>query len=543
MKVHIVIRNWRADRIVPRMARILVAKNGWSISSQPRADVDLNYFLAYFEWLYHKSFNATKFAVLLTHLEEAPQSNAKVQAFWDAAKAADIRVVFCEKYVSAVEHLGPTFLVSVPLDKNHFRYKPRKRGNPPVVGVSGFTYKTNRKGQDLVLHLKQSSLGKRLDLRASGRGWPIGTVRYSWEALPKFFQGLDVLLCPSRVEGGPLPVLEAMSCGVPCVVPRDVGFLDELPDLPDLYRYERGNFKGMCSALEKAAFSKRTPDHAGLRAAVSGYSDEAWAKGHQVAFSQLAALEPPSVPRDLPDWEGRCGIYIVAFGAPARAAAEICLQGIKRYLKGIPVALCSSSLLGQEDVLTKVKDKDIGGRGPKVRAYLLAPKEWQYVLYLDADTEVVSKDVTFYFKLLQCGWEFVIATDPHLKDTLKSYRRSQGQRDYFDTLSTTATDQALMYNGGVWAFRRCERVKRFFDRWFSEWDKYGAKDQGALIRAMYADPLRIFVLGNEWNYFPKHARKGQTTAGIVHYPGRARRWKGQVPGRLDAPEAWRMVKG
>lgn len=563
MRVHVVIRSWKADRIVPRLARLLVAHNKWTISSQPRKDVDLNYFLAYFEWLYQKSFKATPFAVLLTHLEEDdPGKNAKAKAFMDAAKAADIRVSLCKKYARIVDHLGPTFCVRMPLDRNHFRIKSHKRGSVPVVGISGFTYKSSRKGQDLVQRLVGSPLGQSLDLRASGRGWPLKVVKYPWRSLPTFFQSLDFLLCPSRVESGPMPVLEAMSCGVPCIIPRDVGLLDELPDLPDLYRYQKGNFKSMCQAIRRAVGDKRSPDHATLRAAVGCYSDEAWAKDHRAGFQKalsqlnvlqptkaiqvpklLALTEPDPLPPKLPPLaEGNFGIYIVAMGDPARAAAKICMTGIRKHLKGVPIALCSDRKLGLEHVLVKQPDKDIGGRSPKVRAYNLAPKKWQYVLYLDADTEVVSKDVMFYFKLVQAGWEFVIATDPHLKDLLVSYKRRQGQDDYFATLSITATDQALIYNGGVWAFRRCPRVAQFFGRWFQEWNRFGAKDQGALIRAMYADPLRVYVLGNEWNYFPKHARKGQKTAGIVHYPGRARRWKGQVPGRLDTPTAWAMVE-
>jgi len=28
----------------------------------------------------------------------------------------------------------------------------------------------------------------------------------------------------------------------------------------------------------------------------------------------------------------------------------------------------------------------------------------------------------------------------------------------------------------------------------------------------------------------------------MHYPGHARRWKGMIPGRIDSPEAWGMVR-
>ena len=61
------------------------------------------------------------------------------------------------------------------------------------------------------------------------------------------------------------------------------------------------------------------------------------------------------------------------------------------------------------------------------------------------------------------------------------------------------------------------------------------------MRALYADPLKVFWLGNEWNTFPKYC-KGLTTAGLMHYPGDARRWDGMIPGRIDSPEAWAMVE-
>jgi len=58
---------------------------------------------------------------------------------------------------------------------------------------------------------------------------------------------------------------------------------------------------------------------------------------------------------------------------------------------------------------------------------------------------------------------------------------------------------------------------------------------------MYTDPLKIWLLGNEFNTFDKYTT-GITTAGLRHYPGDARRWDGMVPGRIDSPEAWRMVR-
>lgn len=281
---------------------------------------------------------------------------------------------------------------------------------------------------------------------------------------------------------------------------------------------------------------------------------------------------------------------MVAFGDPSRTCAARLLGSIRRYLPDVPVCLCSDRKIGPEDVLRVIPDADIGGRRAKLRAYELAPAEWEAVLYLDADTEVVEPGtpsrapggafpfpgsgkgnqrgpassargkgsqrglassargkgrqgrhpVERYFEWIEDGWEFVICKDPHRMDSLESYRRRNNAREMVELERSVRTLKTLMWNGGVWAFARGERVARFFERWQAEWERHAQRDQGPLVRAMYADPLRMLVLGNQWNTFRKYSR-GITTAGLMHYPGDARRWKGLIPGRIDGEAAWRAV--
>ncbi len=49
------------------------------------------------------------------------------------------------------------------------------------------------------------------------------------------------------------------------------------------------------------------------------------------------------------------------------------------------------------------------------------------------------------------------------------------------------------------------------------------------------------MLGNEWNTFPKYMPR-EITAGVLHFPGDARRWHGMIPGRIDSAAAWDAVK-
>jgi hypothetical protein len=236
----------------------------------------------------------------------------------------------------------------------------------------------------------------------------------------------------------------------------------------------------------------------------------------------------------------RRGIYCVAFGEPARACAQSMMESVKTYLPEIPIALCAAHSIGLEDVFIEQPDSDVGGRRAKLKAYELTPPEWDTVLYLDADTEVVSGDVRFYFDLIEDGWEFVICKDLNKKDTMHDFRRPNNLAELIETEQEICTLHALQFNGGVFAFCRNERVRAFFERWQTEWERHAQRDQGALIRAMYADPLRVYVLGNEWNTFAEYTPE-MVTAGLYHYPGKARRWTGALPGRLDSPAAWKRV--
>jgi len=322
-------------------------------------------------------------------------------------------------------------------------------------------------------------------------------------------------------------------------------------------RYDRGDLKWLVAALERAVAGRRTVDREPLRAATEPYSMEAWCAGHAEAFAQYLGvadaraqargrkgvnappveLPPLTVKKAKP---GKRGIYCVAFGEPARACALRLMESAKKHMPDVPIALCAAKKIGPEDVLITQPDSDVGGRRAKLRAYELAPGEWGAVLYLDADTEVVAPIYRF-FEWIEAGWEFVITKDPHLMDTMHAFERRNNKRELLETEQAVRTLHTLQWNGGVWAFGRNARVKGFFDRWLREWEVHAQRDQGALVRAMYEAPLRILTLGNEWNTFLKYS-KGVTTAGLMHYPGNARRWKGILPGRIDSREAWAVVR-
>lgn len=551
MNVNVVCRNLKEDRVIPRFSRHLSARLGWSLTASPDPAADVVYLSGYFEWPLVATLlsegpldyrHRPKLAAYFTHREEQPPGNAKAKLFDAVAVRADLRIVTAAMYAEMVAPHGLTVQIAPPVERERFTIPARK----PLVktaGFSGYTYGNGRKGEKLARAL----VAQRGDYawRASGRGWPVPTKRYSWADMPAFYQALDVLVVTATVEGVPMPPLEALACGVSVVVPRGVGLMDELPDTPGIHRYERGDAGDLARAFDEAMALRGEVDREALRAVTEPYTVEAWCEGHRQAFEEAFELEPPALParktitvmkKQTPRHPTR-GIYCVAFGEPARACATHMMETAKQHLPEIPIALVAACPIGLEDVFIEAEDSDVGGRRAKLRAYELSP--FETTLYLDADTEVVG-DIRLYFQLVEDGWEFVICKDPHLMDTMKSFQRANNLAETREIEQELYTLNTLQFNGGVWAFGRGERVEAFFRRWQVEWEKHAGRDQGALIRAMYADPLKVYVLGNEWNTFPKYMQ-GVKTAGLMHYPGRARRWSGLLP-RLDSPAAWARVQ-
>jgi len=311
MKVHIVCSRPRADRILPRLARYLADATGWSLSENPDPSADLVYFFNYLECSQNnRGWHDTPVAAWFTHYDAPNPSKA---ALWDlAAAAVDLRTVTAEQYAVLLRPHGPTVTVYPPVELDRFIPRQPRETKRPVVGVSGYVDKEPRKGRDLASRLAASKLAERIEFRACGRGWPapLRTESYSWAQMPEYYRALDVYLCTSVIEGVPMPPLEAMACGVPCVIPRGVGLLDELPSVENLYRYSAGDYSSMEVALEQAVDAASRGRYGvnveSLRGVASRFTPERWIRGHQEAFEDL--LHPGPRPPPL-----RPGRAILAF--------------------------------------------------------------------------------------------------------------------------------------------------------------------------------------------------------------------------------------
>jgi len=287
VRVHIVHRRWRDDRVLPRFARHLAERLGWGLGRRPDRRADVTYWLAYYERGRFETFDATRQAAYFTHVDDPEHEPDMVRLHHDTAAVVDLRV--CMNRVDREEldaAFGPTVAPPLPVELDHFPLKQGPPGTPPVVGFSGYGYRSGRKGGDLAAGLVEQR-ADRCVFRASGRKWPCPTRMYRWEELPEFFRGLDVYVSTAVLEGGPMTTLEALATGVPVVIGRGVGLHDELPDVPGIHRYRAGDLDDLVRAVDDALASYATVDRTALRRAVAPHSVQSWCDAHRSAFERL----------------------------------------------------------------------------------------------------------------------------------------------------------------------------------------------------------------------------------------------------------------
>lgn len=552
-EVHIAWNPAKGD-VLSRFYSSLARLTGWGIGKDIPKNVDLVYFGLYIQpaqspQAIENIRGRSRTAALFSHYEtEIPQ---KVE-WWDkAVSMVDIRTTWAEQYLEILLPYGESHIVIPPID-------PQFRKQVPRIGVSGYVHPGGRKGESLVKQLAQE-FGGRYKIVASGKNWPIESrdvKEYEWSAMPDFYKSLDVLLVTSLTEGIPMPPLEALAMGKPVVVPNGVGLLDSLND-PLVFHYRAGDYQDMKLAIAEALDSGKS--------AVAGFTEEAWAESHRIAFGLTAGapivtnFAPPKPLRRNVEQNGqseprkplefgktqyaakipKSGACVIAYGAPARDCALTMLQSWKNQMSDYPIALISDAPLGIEDIFIEHPDTDIGARSVKTNLYALAPQEWKHVLYLDADTEIVS-NVSVLFEWLSTGWEFLICLNPKQYASIEKGLRPDNREETALTIEQVGSGEIVQFNGGVFGFRRCAAAKRLMQGWYEEWGIYRQRDQQALMRSLHKHPIKYLLLGSHFNTVTRFVDPN-ITAGILHHPLGARRWTGVIHAALDSEEAWSRV--
>jgi len=258
------------------------------------------------------------------------------------------------------------------------------------------------------------------------------------------------------------------------------------------------------------------------------------------------------------------GVYIVAYGKQAHDCAYHLIRTIHKYSPSYPVCLvCEGFEEDYKPAIEKVrKDKtlpttvsrclpipsafhnvlrptdtvrpdpmrDRRVRRQKTKVWNLAPPEWEYILYLDADI-LVSCNLDLFFKPLVDGWDMVLTMSPPQGPTVRHAQRAKYKPENHATNKLLHGNHWLQPAGGVWSFARNKQVKAFLDLFYQEWFTWQHTDQQSMIRALFQTPLKTWILGTEWNTFAHHPKEIGRTAGIRHFATAARAWTVKHDGR------------
>ena len=200
MKVNIVTKGgW----ILERMAEE-VAKNGYTISDKtdPKADINLYFNYALVDDVKTRGIKVGYF----TH--EEPE---QIKAWEKAEKLCVAGVYMAEQYKPDCKYTRQIYPTGLDVSGLNPRLK---------VGVVGRMYKNGRKGEDWIKNLMK--IGGTEWYALGDDSWSkLGKIKImAWQSdrqARMFYEFIDVLVCASKIEGGPVPVIEAIKCGTPVI--------------------------------------------------------------------------------------------------------------------------------------------------------------------------------------------------------------------------------------------------------------------------------------------------------------------------------------
>jgi len=203
-----------------RMAAPILSIEGVTIGKEPDSTADVNIHLPWHSMIAHEG---GKNIIVYTHCN--PPDKA---ALITACQKADL--------ITCMSHAGMRELDALGIDKKKIRvvycstdFKYRKR----LIGIVGSVQPNGRKRESILVDLAWKYDLTPYEFLIVGNGWQetikklasLGvSVRFVENVdeaqMQAIYDVMDVLLVTGYVEGGSLPILEAMAVGVPVISPK-----------------------------------------------------------------------------------------------------------------------------------------------------------------------------------------------------------------------------------------------------------------------------------------------------------------------------------
>lgn len=238
------------------------------------AGTDIAYYVNY--GYFRKKSGNELICANFTHFDE----DHLAEKFVETARIADLCTAVSRSTANKLAQLGVPMrrirVIEVGADAS---FRPRA-----VFGIVGRTYPGSRKGEDLVVKLAaDAEIAKVAKLVATNEGWNLPV--WEFEDRRDFYSAIDVLLVPSRKEGGPVPFMEALACGKLSVAPA----IGVIPDYPHI-EYEAGNYDDLRKVMLQVA--NQIVERKNVYAkSMRGNNWDSWAHAHELAFRDLLAAK------------------------------------------------------------------------------------------------------------------------------------------------------------------------------------------------------------------------------------------------------------
>jgi hypothetical protein len=183
------------------------------------------------------------------------------------------------------------------------------------------------------------------------------------------------------------------------------------------------------------------------------------------------------------------GFCYIVYGDRAQVEAAKSLATLRQYNRQ-PVTVVGDRQLDGAGFV-EFENKGTTGRRAKVNLDRLSP--YEHTCYLDADT-IIHGDLSAGFKMVHDGWDLVIAPSVNQDDRwLEHVGIEERVRTEYDL-----GYKFLQLQAGVFWFNR-KHCTRLFRAWRREWKHFLDQDQGALLRALYRRPVRVWLMGQPWS--------------------------------------------
>jgi lipopolysaccharide biosynthesis glycosyltransferase len=187
------------------------------------------------------------------------------------------------------------------------------------------------------------------------------------------------------------------------------------------------------------------------------------------------------------------GALWIAVGDKAKAEARKSEETFKRHHRWPTKIITPKGL-----ALPGEMSNDQIAHYMKVSMYQLSP--FNPSVFLDADTEI-NGSLEVGLQILSKGWDLVMVPSfqPGGSEHRALWHLSREDRDY--TFEQLGTWKHIMFNTGVMFFERNKRVESLMESWKQEWLRFKDRDQGAFLRALAKNPVRLWILGAAYNSY------------------------------------------